>query len=92
VTVDRIFIIFAAVVGATIGGILVAVPQSRAASLPPYFWILIAFALFEVLTIYLRGGPWTPPIAMPTRLVGFALALALMILIPLAAGAPFKLF
>jgi hypothetical protein len=29
---------------------------------------------------------------MPTRLVGFALALALMILIPLAAGAPFKLF
>jgi hypothetical protein len=92
VTVDRIFIVFAVAVGAAIGAVLVAVPQSRAASLPPYFWILIAFAVFEVLAIYLRGGAWAPPIAMATRLIGFALALALMILIPLAAGVPLKLF
>ena len=89
---DRIFLVFAAVLGAAIGAILVAVPQSRTAALPPYFWILIAFALFEASAIYLRGGAFAPPIAMATRLVGFAIALALMVLIPLAAGAPLKLF
>ena len=90
--IDRIFIVFAAVVGVALGVILVTVPQSRMAAFPPYFWILIAFALFEGAAIYLRGGGWAPPITMRTRLMGFVLALALLIVIPLAAGAPLKLF
>ena len=91
-SIAGIFIGFAVALGAAIGAVLVAVPQSRSVGLPPYFWILIAFALFEAVTVYLRGGAVAPPIAMPTRLIGFALAIALMIAIPLAAGVPLKLF
>ena len=91
VSIDRIFLVFSAVVGGAIGVALVMVPQARALSLPPYFWVLIAFALFEAAAVYLRGQGVAPPIAMATRLIGFAIALALMVLIPLAAGVPLKL-
>ena len=91
-SIDRIFLVFAAAVGAAIGVTLVSVPQSRTAAVPAYFWILIAFALFEIAAIYLRGGGWAPPIAMRTRVIGFVLALALMVAIPLSASVPLKLF
>jgi len=92
VSIDRIFIVFAAAVGIVIGMVLVVEPQSQSAAIPPYFWIFIAFALFEIAAIYLRHAGWGPPIAMRTRLIGFVLALALMIGVPLAAGVPLKLF
>jgi hypothetical protein len=89
---DRIFLVFAVLVGVAVGGVIVLVPQSRSIGLAPYFWVLIAFALFEGIAIYRRGGGMSPPISMPTRLIGFALALGLMVLIPWAAGAELKLF
>jgi len=92
VSIDRIFIVFAIVVGAAIGGVLVLVPQSRALSLPPYFWVLIAFALFEGAVYARRGGAGGPPITMATRIIGFVIALALMFLIPMAAGVELKFF
>lgn len=89
---DRIFIAFALVVGIAVGGVIVLVPQSRAIGLAPYFWVLIAFALFEGAIYARRGGPAGPAISMQTRIVGFAIALALMFFIPLAAGIEVKMF
>ena len=91
-SIDRIFLVFAAVTGAAIGAVLVLVPQSRALSLPPYFWVLIAFALFEGIVYARRGRAAGPPITMTTRIIGFAIALALMVLIPMAAGIELKFF
>jgi hypothetical protein len=93
VTTDRIFLVFALIVGLAVGGTLVLVPPSRTFVLPPYFWLLIAFALFEGGLVYARrGGGSGPPITMQTRLIGFGIALALMLLIPMWAGVQIKLF
>jgi len=54
--------------------------------------VLIAFALFEGVAVYRRGSGMGPPISMPTRLIGFALALGLMVLIPWAGGVELKLY
>ena len=81
-TIDRIFIVFAIAVGIAVGGVIVLVPQSRSIALAPYFWVLIAFALFEGVVYARRGTAARPPIAMPTRIVGFVIALGLMALIP----------
>jgi hypothetical protein len=87
---DRLFLVFALLVGVAVGGIIVLVPKSLEIGLAPYFWVLIAFALFEGVA-FARGGGKGPPIAMRTRLIGFGLALALMFLIPMAAGIQVKL-
>jgi hypothetical protein len=92
VSTDRIFIAFALVVGIAVGGVIVLVPQSRAIGLAPYFWVLIAFALFEGAIYARRGRAAGPPISMQTRIIGFAIALALMFFIPLAAGIEVKMF
>ena len=88
---DRIFLIFAVVVGIAVGGIIVLVPQSRDIGLAPYFWVLIAFALFEAITHFRRGSIAGPAISVQTRIIGFVIALALMFLIPMAAGIQVKI-
>ena len=89
---DRIFLVFALVVGIAVGGVIVLAPQSRAIGLAPYFWVLIAFALFEGASYARHGGTAGPAISMQTRIIGFAIALALMFFIPLAAGIEVKMF
>jgi hypothetical protein len=89
---DRVFLVFAVVVGVAVGVVIVLVPQSRSIGLAPYFWVLIAFALFEGVAVYRRGSGMGSPISMPTRLIGFALALGLMVLIPWAGGVELKLY
>ncbi len=90
-TINRIFIVFAVVVGIAVGGVIVLVPQSRDIGLAPYFWVLIAFALSRHRPLA-PGHGGGPPVTMPARLVGFAIALALMVLIPMAAGIEMKIF
>jgi hypothetical protein len=89
---DRIFLVFAFIVGLAVGGVIVLVPQSRDLSLAPYFWVLIAFALFEGIAHFRRGGAAGPAISMQTRIIGFAIALTLMVFIPMAAGIQGKFF
>ncbi len=89
---DRIFLVFAIIVGIAAGGVLVLVPQSRSIGLEPYFWVLIAFALFEGVAYLRRGSAAGPPISMQTRVVGFVIALALTFVIPMAAGIDVKMF
>jgi hypothetical protein len=87
----RIFIVYAIVVGLIVGGVIVLYPQSRDFAVAPYFWILIAFGVFE-LVAFARSSKGGPPITGTTRIISFAIALALMVLIPMAAGMSMKIF
>lgn len=89
--IGRIFIAYAIVVGLITGGVIVAYPQSRDFAIAPYFWVLIAFGIFE-LTVFARSKVSGPPITAQTRIIGFAISIALMIVIPVAAGMPLKIF
>ena len=67
-------------------------PQARDFRVPPYFWVLLAMALFE-LAAYARGrGAPGTMVAMEMRLLGFVLAIVLMVVIPILAGSPGRLF
>lgn len=91
-TINRLFIAFMCLVGAAVGIVLVLRPESRDFRVPPYFWVLIAMALFE-LTAFARGrGAPGTVVAMEARLCGFVLAIVLMVLIPIVAGSPARLF
>ena len=91
-TMDRIYYAYMALVGAAAGAILVAVPQAQDFFIKPYFWILIAVGLFDA-ACYVRGGnaPGTM-LTMPSRLIGFAVAIVLLMAIPMLAGAPVRYF
>lgn len=85
-TIDRIFIGFMIVVGVAVGVIVTLRPEVRELRVSPYFWVLIAMVLFEVLNyVRGRGAPGTT-LAMEARLLGFVLAIVLMIVIPTLAG------
>ena len=78
--------------GIAVGVLLVIKPQARDFLVPPYFWILIAMALFEFAAYARgRGAPGTT-VAMEMRLLGFVLAIVLMVVIPIVAGSPGRLF
>ncbi len=89
--IGRIFLGFAVIVGLAVAGAIVLFPQSRDFAVAPYFWVLIAFGLFE-LAVFARSGAAGPPISAQTRIVGFVIALALMIVLPVAAGMPLRIF
>jgi hypothetical protein len=86
------FLIFALFAGLTVGNVILLVPQSRTIGLEPYYWVLIALAFFELIVFLRRGGAGGPPVTMLTRIAGFIIALALMFLIPFAAGIDVKYF
>jgi hypothetical protein len=91
-TMDRIFLAFMAVAGIVVGAILVIEPESRNYRIAPYFWVLIAMVVFE-LAAYARGrGAPGTMISTEARLLGFVLAIILMVSIPIVAGSPGRLF
>jgi hypothetical protein len=90
--INRLFLGFMIVAGLAAGAALVAKPELRDFRISPYFWILIAMALFEFAAFARgRGAPGTM-IAMEIRLLGFVLSVVLMILVPVLAGSPGRLF
>ena len=91
-TINHVFLAFMALVGAAVGTILVVAPESRDYRVSPYFWVLIAMAVFE-LAAFARGrGAPGMVVAMEARLCGFVLAIVLMVVIPILSGAPTRLF
>ena len=87
-TIDRLFIAFMTVCGLATAGVLVFFPQSREFGIAPYFWVLIAMAIFEGVAFACnRGAPGTV-ITMESRMIGFVIAIALMLVIPYLAGLP----
>jgi hypothetical protein len=91
-TINRLFIAFMCLVGAAVGIVLVLRPESRDFRVPPYFWVLIAMALFELITFARGRGAAGTVVAMEARLCGFVLAIVLMVAIPIVTGSPARLF
>lgn len=87
-TVDRIFIAFMTLCGLILAGLVLLFPQSRDFGIPPYFWVLIPMAVFEALTFARNRSAPGSVIAMETRLIGFVIAIALLLVIPYLAGQP----
>ena len=57
----------------------------------PYFWVLIAVALFDVGT-YLHGKNAPGMTTMQAKLLGFVIGIVLMVVIPTLAGSPTRFF
>jgi hypothetical protein len=88
VTVDRIFIVFMTSCGLILAGLVLLFPRSRDLGVPPYFWVLIPMVIFEAAAFARARGARGSVIAMETRLIGFVIAIALMLVIPYLAGQP----
>ena len=81
-----------AVCGVAAGVVLIVAPEARNMRIAPYFWVLIAMALFE-LAFYARGrGAPGTTISIEARLLGLVIGVVLMVLLPQLAGSPGKLF
>ena len=88
---DYLFFGFMAVVGAVSGAILVAVPKAQNFIVAPYFWVLIAMAVFDLVVVIRRQTrPETPMLTTPARLLGLIVGVGLMLLIAAMGGAPMK--
>ena len=87
-TIDRLFIAFMTACGLIIAGLVMFFPQSQNFGIPPYFWVLIPMAIFEGVAFARNRGAPGPVITMETRLIGFVVAIALMLVIPYLAGQP----
>jgi hypothetical protein len=83
---DWIFYGFAFLIGLAASALYIYVPGSRGFAISPYFWILVAIALFETAVMYVRGFEYGPPLTMTQRLVGFALAVGLFLILRTSAG------
>jgi uncharacterized membrane protein HdeD (DUF308 family) len=91
-TMDRIFFVYMALIGAASGALLVAAPGAQDFVVKPYFWVLIAIATFD-LGVYLmrRNAPGTM-LTMNARLLGLVIGVLLMVAVPMFAGAPVRFF
>jgi hypothetical protein len=89
-TLSRVFFGYMALAGAATGAILVAAPHVQDFAVKPYFWVLIAVGLFDGgIYLFARTSP-TAMLTMNSRLIGFGIGIALMVAIPLLAGAPVR--
>jgi hypothetical protein len=90
--VDRYFFIVIIAAGILIGGILVVKPEAAEAGAPPFLWLLACMLIFEIAAFLRgRGAPGTM-IGMRTRVIGFAIGMALIAAIVFFAGSPARLF
>jgi hypothetical protein len=90
--INFIFLAYVALAGLAIGGALIAKPELSELRVPPFFWLLIAMALFEFAAFARGQGAPGSTIRMEVRFLGFALAIGLMLALPYLAGSPVRLF
>jgi len=90
--VERYFFAMIIAVGIASGVFLVVKPEAGEASLPPYLWLFVCMLIFETIAFLRgRGAPGTM-IGMSTRVIGFAIGMALMTAIVFFTGSPARLF
>jgi hypothetical protein len=91
-SLDKTFYFFMAGVGIFTGLVLVRSPEAATLAIKPYFWILIAVAAFDLVS-FLRGAAKTGGMLnLNQRMLGFAIGLIWMLLIPYVAGTSIKYF
>ena len=92
VTIDRIFFGYMAVVGILAGAILIAFPSVGDRWFKPYFWVLIAVALFDGVGLLRRHTQPGTALSMEARLLGFVIGVVLMVVVPTLAGSSARFF
>jgi len=93
VTTDRIFFGYMAVVGLLTGAILIAVPGIGDSWFKPYFWVLIAVAVFDGAVFLLKQNQSAmTPVSLEAKLLGFVIGVVLMVAIPSLTGTSVKFF
>jgi hypothetical protein len=86
--IDRLFLGFMTFCGLVLAGLHLFFPSSVQFGIPPYFWVLIPMAVFEIIAFVRGRGAPGSVITIWTRLSGFVIATALMMLVPYLAGQP----
>ena len=89
---DRIFYGYIVLVGLAAGALLVAAPQTASFVIKPYFWMLLAVALFDGGVFLYRGSNPENMLPMSARLLGFLIGIVLMVAIPMLAGSSVRFF
>jgi hypothetical protein len=93
VTTDRIYFGYMALIGALAGALLVAVPGIGDTWFKPYFWVLIAVAVFDGIMLLLRQNrPAVPMVSIEAKLLGFVIGIVVMVAIPTLAGSSVRFF
>jgi hypothetical protein len=93
VTTDRLFFGYIAAVGILAGVILIVAPGTGDSWFKPYFWVLIAVALFDGAVLLLRqAGRPAAAVSIEAKLLGFVIGIVLMIAVSKFAGSPAQLF
>lgn len=92
-TSDRIFLGYMALIGLLTGAILVAIPGIGDSWFKPYFWVLIAVAVFDGAVILLRRSqPTRGMVSIEAKLLGFVIGILLMVAVPTLAGSSVRFF
>ena len=82
-----------ALIGLCAAAILIAIPGISNGWFKPYFWVLIAVALFDGVVILLRQSqPNRPTVSIEAKLLGFVIGIVLMVVIPTLAGSSVSFF
>ncbi len=92
VTIDKIFFGYMAVIGLLAGAILVAIPDAGDGWFKPYFWVLIAVALFDGAGLLRRHSQPGTALSMEARPLGFVIGIVLMVVVPTLAGSSARFF
>jgi hypothetical protein len=92
-TINHIFFGYMALVGVSTGAVLIAMPSAGDGWFKPYFWVLVAVAVFDV-TIFLlqRARPAMTAVPMEAKLLGFVIGIVSMVAIPTLANSPARFF
>ena len=92
-TIDKVFFGYMALVGIAWGAVLVIAPAVGDFWLKPYFWVVIAVALFDgAAYLRSRSKSGAAMLSMEARLLGFLIGIVLMVAIPTLAGSSARFF
>ena len=92
-TIDRTYFGYMALIGALAGAALIAFPGVGDSWFKPYFWVLIAVAVFDGVVLLLRQNqPSMPMVSIEAKLLGFVIGIVLMVAIPTLAGSSVRFF
>ena len=85
-TLDKIFYAYMAFVGVAAGAVLVALPGAREFFITPFFWMLIAVALFEAGNAFAPRPGKVLTLTNISRGIGFVIGMALLAAVTMLAG------
>ena len=84
--ISRIFYAYMTIVGLAAGALLVVAPQTQKFVVPPFFWVLIAVALFELGTLVRRRAGPDAALNLNARMIGLVIGALVMLAVTMIAG------